>query len=655
MPLDRTFRSRSIMDSSFSGQNLRQTPGLPLRLTQSASSCDSGEPALEFHAAPEVLHWATSHETQLPQQLAVIKPCPGVDGYYPMDMASAVTAGSSSGSGSKQIPLLCTVCPETPRFSDVSHLLTHIASKGHLHHETQTKLKAHQDISASVSLQQYEQWYKDNGIESLLVERMKAKQLKEAARNKRTRGAAVLAASKQPKRKTKRVESDTLVKNESEDFPQDFPIFPGFYPSDNENEIQDDFFGPGDMMALKGQVWPGMGKMDLANEDMKRTRNQRKPKSVIEKMRRTSEGIEPTQIVMTAGFEVERVKDVYDSSSPVPDQEEATPPKKATKPRRKRGEPLAEISVNIPRGGNRRLTRNNAGQEKSSKPLLGYSRTPSSDITPTLGQFKRSHDIFRDDDKIPSVYDGRPLSNASHREPSFDLRSRMGLHQLNPISHSNLVSPTPASRDIPDRGYSARDLHRARGQEQSYLNMSGPLGLGSLNHSDLSFALNGAPIYNATPRFHYSTSNHFNALNHDHFHLSSGHNTQQKFDDYANASGGEAGVTSNQFLEIPTTNPLFSQDRLFLGSCGQPGPAPSLSPLGFTSINRNPDDSHSMRQNQSAANIKLEPPQLCDVLDDADVDDEKESRFSMHGIWESQGSDNGIDIHEDLRHDELEL
>lgn len=194
-------------------------------------------------------------------------------------------------------------------------------------------------------------------------------------------------------------------------------MFPGFFPSDNDNEIQDDFFASGDMMALKGQVWPGMGKMDLANEDMKRTRNQRKPKSVIEKMRRTSEGIEPTQVVMTAEFEVERVKDVYDSSSPVPDQEEAvclrapscsriranisqTPLKKTAKPRRKRGEPLTEISANIPRGGNRRLTRNSAGQQKNSKPLLGYSRTPSSDITPTLGQFKRSHDIFRDDDKI---------------------------------------------------------------------------------------------------------------------------------------------------------------------------------------------------------------------------------------------------------------
>lgn len=65
-----------------------------------------------------------------------------------------------------------------------------------------------------------------------------------------------------------------------------------------------------------------MGKMDLANEDMKRTRNQRKPNSVIEKMRRTSEGIEPTQVVMTSDFEIERIKGVYDSSSPVHGQEE---------------------------------------------------------------------------------------------------------------------------------------------------------------------------------------------------------------------------------------------------------------------------------------------------------------------------------------------
>lgn len=112
-------------------------------------------------------------------------------------MASLVIMRSDTpGSANKQIPLLCTVCPETPRFSDVSHLLTHIASKGHLHHETQTRLKSHQDLEASVVMDQYENWYKDNGIETLLVERMRAKQLKEAAKTRRARGVTPLPTTK---------------------------------------------------------------------------------------------------------------------------------------------------------------------------------------------------------------------------------------------------------------------------------------------------------------------------------------------------------------------------------------------------------------------------------------------------------------------------
>lgn len=85
------------------------------------------------------------------------------------------------------IPLLCGVCPDTPQFSDVSHLVTHIASKGHLHHETQTKLRAHGDPVASIALREYEKWYKDNAIEKLLVKRMKSKQVKAAAVRKRVR------------------------------------------------------------------------------------------------------------------------------------------------------------------------------------------------------------------------------------------------------------------------------------------------------------------------------------------------------------------------------------------------------------------------------------------------------------------------------------
>ena len=52
--------------------------------------------------------------------------------------------GSSAG-----IPLHCNVCPRKPDFSDVSHLLTHIASKGHLSNYYKLKIKATSDRAAA--------------------------------------------------------------------------------------------------------------------------------------------------------------------------------------------------------------------------------------------------------------------------------------------------------------------------------------------------------------------------------------------------------------------------------------------------------------------------------------------------------------------------
>lgn len=126
-----------------------------------------------------------------------------------------------------------------------------------------------------------------------------------------------------------RCSSPESIKIKSEEGVDDVSLYPEFLSGENEHECNnEDFTTRHEMMSLKGQVWPGMGKMDLADDDMKRTRNQRKPKSAIEKMRRTSEGIEPNQVVMTSDFEVERVKGVYDdSSSPIPGQEEAVSPR----------------------------------------------------------------------------------------------------------------------------------------------------------------------------------------------------------------------------------------------------------------------------------------------------------------------------------------
>jgi hypothetical protein len=188
-------------------------------------------------------------------------------------------------------------------------------------------------------------------------------------------------------------------------------------PSDIESEIQEEPAVLTDMLSLKGQVWPGMGKMDLANEEMKRTRNQRKPKSVIEKMRRTSEGIEPTQVVMTPRFEVNTIKGVYDESPPPgladddsvgpfsPDNNLDTncfqsPPQKVTKCRRKKTEPLSELSVNVVRRG---ADRKGRPARKGSRPKQepGESRSPA--LFPSMNIVRNSRDVLKEDGRSIAV------------------------------------------------------------------------------------------------------------------------------------------------------------------------------------------------------------------------------------------------------------
>ncbi|KAG6016471.1 hypothetical protein E4U54_001395 [Claviceps lovelessii] len=403
------------------------------------------------------------------------------------DMASSLESTRDctpiSVSTSKAIPLLCTVCPEAPRFSDVSHLLTHIASKGHLHHETQTKLRAHQDIAASVTLQQYERWYKDNGIETLLVERMRAKQKKEAVKNSRTRDSILFAPSKL-KRKARRSSQRSAVKSEEVDFTNDFSLFPGLSPSDDDVDLDEESINGGDMLSLKGQVWPGMGKMDLANEDMKRTRNQRKPNSVIEKMRRSSEKIEPNQVVMTSDFEVERIKGVYESSSPIPDQEAETP-KRAVRPKRKRPQALAEISVNVPRRGRKPSSRRNVATAKktSSAPKENMNDDFLLSKVLTSSSIRHGHDVFRDDENrasAPPSLSGStfsvtdsPIYNYGSRFP-FAPYSNVGvpgndIFRFNPNHHlqqqaKQEAHPSPVHRDLLDGTSSPQFLHMSQSQ-----------------------------------------------------------------------------------------------------------------------------------------------------------------------------------------------
>ncbi|KAI9751572.1 MAG: Mismatch repair protein msh3 [Chaenotheca gracillima] len=81
------------------------------------------------------------------------------------------------------IPLCCSLCPKQPKFSDISHLLTHIASKGHLSHEFRLSIRTSTDSNAKQQLDNYQQWYSHYGLEKLLSNRMAAKEFRNAKQN----------------------------------------------------------------------------------------------------------------------------------------------------------------------------------------------------------------------------------------------------------------------------------------------------------------------------------------------------------------------------------------------------------------------------------------------------------------------------------------
>ena len=80
----------------------------------------------------------------------------------------------------RSVPLSCNVCPKKPNFSDVSHLLTHIASKGHLSNYYKVKVRSANDEAAHDAVETYDRWYIDWNVEGLMAERMSTKDDKRA-------------------------------------------------------------------------------------------------------------------------------------------------------------------------------------------------------------------------------------------------------------------------------------------------------------------------------------------------------------------------------------------------------------------------------------------------------------------------------------------
>ena len=82
------------------------------------------------------------------------------------------------------IPLSCNICPNEPDFSDVSHLLTHVASKGHLFHYFRAQVSAVQDETIRQKLNAFDRWYDKYQIARLLSQRISSKESKKHSKSK---------------------------------------------------------------------------------------------------------------------------------------------------------------------------------------------------------------------------------------------------------------------------------------------------------------------------------------------------------------------------------------------------------------------------------------------------------------------------------------
>ncbi|CZT18339.1 uncharacterized protein RCC_04183 [Ramularia collo-cygni] len=88
---------------------------------------------------------------------------------------------------SATIPLSCKVCTRRSDYSDLSHLLTHIASKAHLSNYYNLKLKSGHDAEAQRTIDEYDDWYDEWGFQDMMQERMAQKEIKKES-NKETNG-----------------------------------------------------------------------------------------------------------------------------------------------------------------------------------------------------------------------------------------------------------------------------------------------------------------------------------------------------------------------------------------------------------------------------------------------------------------------------------
>lgn len=93
------------------------------------------------------------------------------------------------------VPLRCDICTKKPSFSDISHLLTHIGSKGHLSTYYKLKIRAAQDVGAQKLIDDYDSWYAVWNIEDRMSARLRGREKNSRRHNRsmtKSRGTSSL-------------------------------------------------------------------------------------------------------------------------------------------------------------------------------------------------------------------------------------------------------------------------------------------------------------------------------------------------------------------------------------------------------------------------------------------------------------------------------
>ncbi|KDN63568.1 hypothetical protein CSUB01_05318 [Colletotrichum sublineola] len=416
------------------------------------------------------------------------------------------------------IPLLCVVCPANPHFSDVSHLLTHLNSKGHLQTFNDVRIRAIADLSAAHAISTYERWYNEHGLEAMLAERLKVK-------DERSKGATTDKRPGQPASQNlkKKKNLPLLVKREPGSdaswtppptgglFEQQAITFYGDQNNSLASTPTDDVIDwtPDELESarLKGIVWPGMGIFDAATPDQKKKRNQRKDASVLQQMELSSQAITTTELVTNLDMEIARTRDVYDAPSV-----EGTPIAKS-KRRQKRSrnvvekdevpqllvksEPAEKSGPQAPRTATVRHKKH-AAKKESAPDMDNENLSEKLDVTSDAASLA-DVDIELDEDFDDSPFgtgsslnDLNPSHLANHEEldglrdvscglatpqqfsqemmdeARFDVRNRIPLRSMNANSNLSLTSPTPSAKQLTHRIFRGKENnHGLQGQRMT--------------------------------------------------------------------------------------------------------------------------------------------------------------------------------------------